>query len=113
MNESSKSTHVSGALRIEFSDGINPEILKKLHLNCVSGDIPQEIKEFLKTPGVSKMSPVYKMSQDEIDTDKYGFSREFLLYLKESSDQKEVFDLISCSPLIKKVQNVNVVHHCT
>lgn len=93
-------------LRVEFSNLVSPESLGVLHTSGLTDDVPQRLIDLIQKAGGEKIKSVYKMSLDEIFSDKYGFAREFKVYLNTSANIEEAIKVLSGSHLVKSVKPI-------
>ncbi len=102
--ERPESTSGSGQLRVQFSAAVSTETLKVLHTVGLAGDLPADLTDLMQAVGGEWLSSVHRLSPEEIADDKYGFAREFKLYLQAGRDVDQVIELLRQSPLVESVR---------
>ena len=97
---------VGPQLRVQFSDAVSTKTLNVLHAAGLAGDLPGDLTELIQMVGVEKLSSVHQLSSQEIADDKYGFAREFKLYLRAGREVDRAVESLRESPLVKSAQPI-------
>ena len=97
---------VEDAVRIEFSDEVDPGTLAALHAHGLDATLPPEVEALFEAADVRDVTPVYTMSEEEIATDAIGFAAEFVLYLRPGARADGVLAQLRRSPLILNAEPV-------
>jgi hypothetical protein len=95
-----------GQLRVQFSDRVSTETLKVLHAAGLAGDVPADLTELIQAVGGASISSVHHLSEEEITDDKYGFARDFKLYLQAGREVDPAIESLKKSPLVKSARPI-------
>ncbi len=96
-----------GLLRVVLDTSLPKALIAALHSGgdaLDSGALARAspgIVELLRATGAEKVSPVYELSPQEVDEDKYGFARELKLYLGPGIDAELAVQALSRSPFVE------------
>jgi hypothetical protein len=91
-------------LRVQFSHSVSTETLSVLHAAGLEGGLPTELRDLMQAVGGERISSVYRLSPEEIADDKYGFAREFKLYLQAGRDVNQAIELLRQSSLVESAR---------
>lgn len=80
-------------IQIELVEGLELDALRALH-SCAGASGRCPMADELFRMGVSSLSPVHELTEDEIRDDAYGFAREFRAILNSTDAPTRMMDAI-------------------
>lgn len=99
---------VPNLLHINFSNAVASDVLLSLHTEGLNGEKVRQIKELIQNVGGEQLSPIYELSAKEITQDRYGFAREFKLYLKPNINLNEAIEILQHSTMIENAKPIGI-----
>jgi len=91
-------------IRVLFSEQVNGNALRALHASPSVDQFPPVVSDLLAQANIKRLSEVYQVTQDEVESDKYGFAREFVCYLNDGCKPESAIKVLEKSPLVKAVR---------
>ena len=102
--ESESRGPVTDSVRIEFEDDVDRATLLALHAHPMVEQFPESVGALFQAAGVIRLSEVHRVSDGEIENDRYGFAREFVCHLRPGGDANAAVAILQQSPLIRKAR---------
>ena len=93
-------------LQIQLSEAVSSDTLEMLHAEGLDGDLPADLRELFRTAWVARISAVHRLSSEEIQNDRYGFARDFKLYIRAGYQPDTAIEKLKSSFLVQDAKPI-------